>query len=539
MERREFVSTGLRIWLFVVLTLVTLACGGGAEIDEQEVLLGDVRAARPATLRDGGEPVTGTVVKRGADGRVLSRTDYVDGLPAGKLEEWYESGQQRTDRTVKLEQRPLGMVLVSVGRDRRWCENGTLERDGDYDADAKPIATHREWTCSGKLLGEAEHPAGEFKRWQEVANGEVVLIEEGTRVESGQLDGVHRSYFPDAKPMVVENWKDGQLDGAYEKYDSGGTLAESGRYEAGRRVGEWRQRLGREELLWDYDPDNFIAAEFAGPFMHAAGIDPDEQYGRLVEYQVDAAKITELVGQGRVDVTKKLDVSRTPSSEFKTRNWTYPYVRASRAATALLRELGADPKATDSNQRSRLHYCVNSLYQTCGPEDIKELIALGLDVKRADSTGNTALHLLMNFHQIPEVPGGARWRQATLADLEPTMQALLAAGADVDAVNHDGITPLVLALQGRMWDVAAFLVDKTRNPAFTTREGYNLVHLAFVVPGSSQVDLELDDGRRAYVERAVARGVDPRQALGGDASLAELAQRNGATELAEYLTQLK
>jgi ankyrin repeat protein len=273
--------------------------------------------------------------------------------------------------------------------------------------------------------------------------------------------------------------------------------------------------------------------------MQAAGIDPNEQYGRLADYQVDAAAIKSLVEQGQVDVKKKLDVSRTPSSEFKTRDWTYPYVRASRAATSLLRELGADPKAIDSNQRSRLHYCVNSLYQTCNPEDVAELIGLGLDVKQADSAGNTALHLLMNLNQIPEAPGAQRWRQTTLADLEPTMQALLAAGADVDAVNHDGLTPLVLALHARMWDVAAVLVDETGNPAFTTSEGHNLIHLAFVVPGTSQIDLELTDGRRAYVERAVAKGVDPRQKLGGDAPLAEIAQRNGATELAEYLTQMK
>ncbi len=363
-------SRGLFVAVAVALALGALACGGGGEIDEQEVQLGDVRAARPATLRDGGEPVTGTVVKHGADGRVLSRTDYVDGLPTGRLEEWYENGQQKTDRIVKLEQRPLGMVLVPAGRDRRWCENGTLSGDADYDAEGARVGTHREWTCSGVLLGEADYPAGAFKRWQELASGEVVLIEEGTRLESGQLDGAHRSFFADGKPMIVENWKDGQLDGTYEKYAADGTLAESGRYEAGKKIGEWRQRLGREEIVWDHDPANFVSPEFAGPFMQAAGIDPDEQYGLLVEYQVDAAKLSELVEQGRVDPKKKLDVSRTPTSEFKTRNWTYPYVRASRAATALLRELGADPKAIDSSQRSRLHYCVNSLHRTCSPADV-------------------------------------------------------------------------------------------------------------------------------------------------------------------------
>ncbi len=153
--------------------------------------------------------------------------------------------------------------------------------------------------------------------------------------------------------------------------------------------------------------------------------------------------------------------------------------------------------------------------------------------------GETPMHLLLKANQVPEVPGGARWRQATLADFEPVLQPLLAAGAGVDAVNHDGVTPLVLALYGQMWDVAVFLLDKTSNPAFKTKEGYDLVQLAFVVPGTSQIDLELTDGRRAYLERAVAKGVDPHQKLPGDATLVEIAQRNGATELAEYLTRLK
>ena len=170
---------------------------------------------------------------------------------------------------------------------------------------------------------------------------------------------------------------------------------------------------------------------------------------------------------------------------------------------------------------------------------MKELLELGLDVKQADSAGNTPLHLLLQFHQVPETPGSRRWRQATLADFEPLMQMLLDAGADVDAQNHDGDTPLVLALHGRIWDVAGFLLDKTQNPTFTTKEGYNLVHLAFVVPGSNQLELDLTDERRAFIERAVAKGVDPRQKLGGGSSLVEIAQQNGANELAEYLTQLK
>jgi ankyrin repeat protein len=192
-------------------------------------------------------------------------------------------------------------------------------------------------------------------------------------------------------------------------------------------------------------------------------------------------------------------------------------VQASRDALPVLIELGADPKAIDPNNRTRLHYCVESLYQgTCTADDIKQLLALGIDANQGDTTGQTALHLLMNYYQVPdETSRYGQKRQAKLADLMPMIQMLLDAGGDPDAQTYEGLTPAMLALQARMYDVAGALLERSKNPGQPDKQGLNLIHRAFLVPGmNNQFSLELTDDIRAFVELAASKGVDPRAPIG-------------------------
>ncbi len=120
-------------------------------------------------------------------------------------------------------------------------------------------------------------------------------------------------------------------------------------------------------------------------------------------------------------------------------------MQASRDALPVLLELGADPKAIDPNNRTRLHYCIDSLYHgTCAAEDIPALLKLGLDAKLADNTGSTPLHLLLNYREVPDKTSRyGQKRKATVADLLPLrlIQMLLDGGADPDAQTLEGLTP--------------------------------------------------------------------------------------------------
>ncbi len=520
----------------VGLAILLAACGGG-EIDQSEVREGDVVAARPATLRDGGDPVTGTVVKRNKDGELLELTEFVDGYPTGTKKEWFENGQLAVESEVKLVKSAKGQGLLLVGTAREWCENGTLMSERHYDDEGKPVGTHQSWTCSGKQVYVATLPEGEFKRWQELEDGNTALTEEGTRVEGGLLDGEHKSYSPDGKPMLVESWADGKQNGPYERWNAYGQLLEAGRYDAGRKVGTWVVQLGDVRQLWIYDPDEFTNPEYAGAFMAAAGIEANA-YGQLREYQVDLEKIDYYLKQGLVDAKKKINLSTTPYREFQTKDWTAPYVTASRGALAKLREIGADPKAIDSSQRSRLHYCVQGLHTGgCSAEELKELLALGLDAKQADARGDTPLHLLLGWTQVRDATTGAS-RKVTLADIGPSVQSLLDAGADPDAQNSQGQTPIMLAVRSDLFDVATLLLEKSKNPTLVNKQGFNLVHIAFL-DTYDRFELEPSAETRAFVELLVKKGVDPHQKIGDGDSLKQIAEKNGAIDLAQYLAGLK
>jgi antitoxin component YwqK of YwqJK toxin-antitoxin module len=528
----------LRTVLVCAIGLALASCGGG-EIQESDVNEGAVLSGRPTTFRDGGERVTGTVVRKNSEGQLLRSIDYVDGFPTGMMREWFPNGQLQYEREVKLVKGERGHALVPVGTSRQWCENGTLQMEQAYDSDGKGVGTHRGWTCSGKPLFVEEFPSGEFKSWQELANGETALTQEGQRLENRAWDGEHKVYNPtNGKLTLLESWKDAKQDGEYKRWSPTGELQEEGRYEAGVKVGIWMNMLGDVKQLWDHDPSNFMDQEYAGAFMQAAGIDPPGQ-SMLQDYQVDLEKLDYYVKQGRVDPTKKINFdTNTRYNEWKSHIWTYPYVRASRGALAKLRELGADPKATDSDSQSRLHHCVIALVAgaACTTAELKELLDLGLDARQADQRGYTPLHHLLRSGQVRDPARG--WRPATLADHQPLIDMLLAAGADVDAQDHEGFTPVMLALRARMWDVATALLERSTKPELASKEGYNLIHQVFVVPGVMQVDLELTDAKKAFVEAAVKKGVDPKAKLANGDTLQQVAEKNGAIDVAKFFAEI-
>lgn len=543
--RRAHTSFPLAFFFLPLMSLLLSACGGGP-VDSSLVYEGSVLGQRPTTMRENGEPVTGTVVTTNAEEIVISEVEYVDGFPNGRMREWYNDGKEKVDRVVKYVDRgsQVGGVLETVGDDKAWCENGQLKMDMPRDSEGKPVGTHKAWDCDGNLTSEAEMPEGPFHQWHVLEGGERILAEEGQRNDEGQLEGEHKFYNAKGEVTQSENWKDGKMHGEYKRLNPNGGVAEAGRYENGEKAGTWTESFGGGTYrVWDYDPANFTKQEYVSPFMQAAGIPETTEGGGVVgNYVVDADKMRYYVTQGLVDVKKKFNVDvRSNYQAFQSHIWTYPFIQASRDALPVLQELGADPKAIDSNLRTRLHYCVDALYQrTCTAEDIKYLIELGLDARQADVRGDTALHRLMNYYRVPDEtsPYGAM-RQAQRRDLEPMIKMLVDAGADPDAQALDGRTPTIIALQANMYDVAEALLELSKKPGQLDNEGLNVIHHAFMVPGLNQVRLDLPDDRKAFIEKAAKMGVDPTQPMGGGDTLIDIAEQNGAIELAQFLRQLK
>jgi len=530
-------------WLIVAAGLLS-GCGGGT-YDSTEIVKGRDWQGEVTTVKDGGKPLTGTVVTKNFKEDVIEETRYKDGFPDGVAKTWYDNGQLKSEAEAVYDEK--AKRAHPIGTARAWCDNGTLKSESQADKDGKAIGQYKTWTCSGKLLSVTTYPYGEHVSAQELENGDVVVTQTGTTVappegKSGGMFwvGEHKQFNNlDGKPVLVETWVNGQLDGPYERHDLVGDGGESGTYAAGKRVGLWTRTMNGGRIVTDYDPANFANPQYTGPFMQAAGIDPSgggaTQPGR--EYKVDLDKLRYYVSEKLIDPTKKIDLSgggRSQDGTFSSTWWTYPYIRASSGALSLLVELGADPKAVDSSGLSRLNYCMYSITrpEICSLAEIQRLLGLGLAADQTDKGGDTPLSVLI-------YNANAYWGATPPETLNAVAKVLLEAGANPDARNMKGWSPLQTAVLQKRFDTATLLLEHSKNPASTTKEGLNLIQLAFLSQDKQQFYFKLDEPTRAFVTLAVSKGVDPNQKTEGMGTMKEIAQQSGAIDVAQFLSSLK
>ena len=117
----------------------------------------------------------------------------------------------------------------------------------------------------------------------------------------------------------------------------------------------------------------------------------------------------------------------------------YAANEGNQALCSQLLTAGADPDAQDDNGWTPLHFAAQANSATV----TEALIEAGANVELQDSFGNTAL-----FRAVFESRGDGS-----------VIQALRAAGADANALNRAGVSPLVLARTIGNYDVAKFFAD--------------------------------------------------------------------------------
>jgi antitoxin component YwqK of YwqJK toxin-antitoxin module len=526
------------VWGGIVALSISLSGCGGGQIDAGQVVDGSILNGQPFTMRDGGKPVSGTVVVKNAQGKVVKESQFKDGFPSGTQREWYDNGQLKSERQVEYKNQALHQTGVA----KMYCENGQVQQDSEADGDGNPTGKQQTWTCSGKLLSLVTRPYGPMMSAVELKNGDVVVTEQGTHPQGGGWDGEHKRFYPDGKPQFVENWVNGKRNGPFQAWDQDGVLAETGQYADGQKVGTWTTMNNGFEVVYDYDPGHFIDAKYVDAFMQAAGIQPASGWAAkapLREFKVDLEKIKYYVSQGLVDPKKKINQGAVSGDQFASSGWTFPYVRASQGALATLVELGADPKAIDSDKRTRLFYCVYSLYDAnaCSTQEIQRLLGLGLDARQADIVGNTPLHeLVVSMTYMGRSPSPQT--EAEVAKL------FVDAGADVDVLNNGNLlnqqpmSPLMMATLQKQFAIATMLLDHSKNPAQTTKDGMNLVHLAFLAPNQQQFMLKSTPESEAFIKLAVSKGVDPNAKVGEMGSMKDIAEQAGAIDVAKFLASL-
>ncbi len=226
------------------------------------------------------------------------------------------------------------------------------------------------------------------------------------------------------------------------------------------------------------DDDEHEAAE---PESEDTDEHPDDQlYAATRAGRIDAALAALQAGA---------DPSAEPPDDDRDQR-TLPMLAALLGDLRLLRELiarGVDLNAGHAGLTPLLAATRDSWHGR--PEAVMTLLANGADARRADADGNTPLH------------HAARSTDAAVAAL------LLDAGALVETLNHEGVSPLGIACAAGNWRLARFLIERGAKPE--PKEGQPAL-LAAVVGDDDVAGVQLLLRHKARVD---ARGTGQRTAL--------------------------
>lgn len=145
---------------------------------------------------------------------------------------------------------------------------------------------------------------------------------------------------------------------------------------------------------------------------------------------------------------------------------------------------------------------------------VRRLLSHGVDVNTRDDSGRTLLH--------SAVPRYAFGEPVVKVGEKTIIQMLLAAGADVDAADSDGVTPLLLTASRGHIKAAKQLLAGGANANAKDRQGMTPLHRVAV------------DGPMELIERLVARGADVNAVDRDGWTPAHMAAFHGHTAAYEY-----
>ncbi len=196
----------------------------------------------------------------------------------------------------------------------------------------------------------------------------------------------------------------------------------------------------------------------------------------------DANGMTPLHALGQLDTEITLLKTRQPIDERSESEWTDVAAGLQFEISDLLLERGADPNATDprgvtplmlaARAKTFVHAYVknddsHSMYHSSDVDTsqfVRRLTEAGAEVMAQDDVGNTALH-----HSFFRDNFGSSFPAIT--------KILLDAGAEIDAKNHLGQTPLMLACR-RKDDSIDLLVKRGADVNATDARGRSAIYYA-------------------------------------------------------------
>ncbi|WP_297832052.1 hypothetical protein [Thermomonas sp.] len=508
-----------------------------------------------------GKPFSGVVVGRRGD-QVVLRVHMRDGRKHGVTEWFYNDGTRQSREEVAWDEAD---GVRHTGDSESWCENGErrslteysrkgqqeLARNWDcetgklvaesrFDAEGRQDGQASKWAPSGTLIERASWKAGALhgdkQTW--AANGTLL---EHARYREGKRHGLQETWHANGKPATRGEYADDKPVGPHETRDENGRLVEGGSYAAdGSKTGLWLERSGDRSTAVQYGPGGFVPPELLSTYATALWTRPNPQ---TVAFYLDEGKIK--LGDA-LPASYNGDPEQGPY-QFPVRSWTYPVIFADDTVLPLLLERGANIDQTDSEGRTRLLRCVeryrynarNNDLWVCSAAQLQALLDRGAKASVVDRHGRNALHHLLNVAVYDDRGdvfghGATEARQARVA----LLAALVKAGANANAADEEGYTPLVRALKSRHIDLIKAVLAAGARANAPGPAGTRAVHWLFLNDTGSY------DIRGDFVAEAlpllVAAGADVNAPLEWDnqrVTLRDLAVRHGLVDLVRLIEQ--
>lgn len=136
-------------------------------------------------------------------------------------------------------------------------------------------------------------------------------------------------------------------------------------------------------------------------------------------------------------------------------------------------------------------------------ELIDLMIANGADINAQNNSKDTPTHIALKWKNFSILPallshnpkldicneyGNTALHTAVLtSDLDIMKSILKKKGLDIDHKNHQGITPLYLALRNARWDIGKLLIEKGADVKVTDLKHNTLLHMIMQYPANSDI----------------------------------------------------
>ena len=174
----------------------------------------------------------GKWIKYYSDNKVRYTGFFIDDKPLGVFTYYHLNGQKKSVLNYKKD----GSAEVEM-----FWETGHRAAKGAYNSKRERIGTWELYYTDGSLVSVIEYSDGK-------ANGNVSMFYPGTKIKlldcnykNGKLEGSYQKFFKNGSKMEEGPYENGLKHGYYTYYTPDAHIHEEGEYRNGLRVGDWKK----------------------------------------------------------------------------------------------------------------------------------------------------------------------------------------------------------------------------------------------------------------------------------------------------------